>query len=66
MIGGAAMLRPSWLHIGTAALAGAPKANTAIATNVASRSLTARALRRVSTGRRELSPVGSNDNGNRR
>jgi hypothetical protein len=50
MIGGAATVRPSSLHIGTAAFAGEPRTKNTDATRVAMRSLTARGLGRVLTG----------------
>lgn len=57
MMGGAAMVRPSSLHIGTAALAGELSAKNTVATSVASKSLTARGLFGVLTSAgRELSP----------
>jgi riboflavin biosynthesis pyrimidine reductase len=49
MMGGAATVRPSSLHIGTAAFAGEPSTKSTDATSVAMRCLTARGLGRVLT-----------------
>ena len=43
------MVRPSSLHMGTAALAGEPREKSTVATSVAKKSLTARGLGRVLT-----------------
>jgi hypothetical protein len=48
-MGGAAMVRPSSLHMGTAACAGEPRTKSTDATSVEKRSLTARGLGRVLT-----------------
>ena len=52
MMGGAATVRPSSLHIGTAALAGEPSTKNTVATSVANKSLRARGLFEVLTGSR--------------